>query len=164
MRSLGFTLFTAYPTHRRYFYIHEEGEGSVLSQGLSLPELVHMFPGDATLQWSLGLPATRWPDGPQCPRCASDRVQSVAAHKTMSYRCRVCRKFFSVRTGTVMAESKLGYQTWILAIYLLTTGIKGTSSMKLHCNFRGNAKDGAAFGTLHPHLVASRRFFLIWPR
>lgn len=31
-----------------------------------------------------------------------------------------------------MAESKLGFQVWILAIYLLTTGIKGTSSMKLH--------------------------------
>ena len=31
-----------------------------------------------------------------------------------------------------MADTKLGYQTWILAIYLLTTGLKGTSSMKLH--------------------------------
>ena len=31
-----------------------------------------------------------------------------------------------------MEDSKLGFQTWMLAIYLLTTGIKGTSSMKLH--------------------------------
>ena len=31
-----------------------------------------------------------------------------------------------------MADTKLGYQVWLLAIYLLTTGIKGTSSMKLH--------------------------------
>ena len=31
-----------------------------------------------------------------------------------------------------MQSSKLGYQTWALAIYLLNTGIKGTSSMKLH--------------------------------
>ena len=50
----------------------------------------------------------------------------------MPYRCRECRKRFSVRSKTVMAESKLGFQVWILAIYLLTTGIKGTSSMKLH--------------------------------
>ena len=50
----------------------------------------------------------------------------------MPYRCRECRKRFSVRSKTVMAESKLGYQVWLLAIYLLTTGIKGTSSMKLH--------------------------------
>ena len=31
-----------------------------------------------------------------------------------------------------MAASNLGFQVWVLAIYLLTTGIKGTSSMKLH--------------------------------
>jgi len=31
-----------------------------------------------------------------------------------------------------MQSSKLGYQIWAIAIYILTTGIKGTSSMKLH--------------------------------
>ena len=31
-----------------------------------------------------------------------------------------------------MHGSKLGYQKWALAIYLLTTGLKGVSSMKLH--------------------------------
>ena len=30
-----------------------------------------------------------------------------------------------------MEDSKLGYQTWALAIYLLTTGLKGQSSRKL---------------------------------
>ena len=50
----------------------------------------------------------------------------------MPYRYRGCGKRFSVRTGSVMAESKLGYQVWAIAIYLLTTGLKGVSSMKLH--------------------------------
>ncbi len=50
----------------------------------------------------------------------------------MPYRCRDCRKRFSTRTGTVMEGTKLGYQTWALATYLLTTGIKGTSSLKLN--------------------------------
>ena len=50
----------------------------------------------------------------------------------MPYRCRDCRKFFSAKTGTVMQSSKLGMQVWALATYLLTTGIKGQSSMKLH--------------------------------
>ena len=31
-----------------------------------------------------------------------------------------------------MQGSPLGFQTWVLALYLLTTSIKGTSSMKLH--------------------------------
>ena len=50
----------------------------------------------------------------------------------MRYHCRDCRKFFSAKTGTVMHSSKIGYRKWALAIYILTTNIKGTSSMKLH--------------------------------
>ncbi|MYC70326.1 MAG: IS1595 family transposase [Gemmatimonadetes bacterium] len=106
------------------------GPGQSFRKGLSLPELIRMFPDDATAEaWFAD---TRWPNGPQCPHCGSWRIQSGTAHKTMPYRCRECRRWFSVRTKTVMAESKLGFQVWILAIYLLTTGIKGTSSMKLH--------------------------------
>lgn len=59
------------------------------------------------------------------------RVQTGASHPSMPYRCRDCRKRFSVRTGTVMERSKLGYRIWAFALYLMTTGIKGTSSMKL---------------------------------
>ncbi len=39
---------------------------------------------------------------------------------------------FSLRSGTVMQGSKLGYQVWAIAIYLVTTGLKGVASMKLH--------------------------------
>ena len=107
-----------------------KGPGQSFRKGLSLPELVRMFPDDTAAEaW---LVDTRWPDGVQCPNCGSWRVQSGTAHKTMPYRCRECRKRFSVRSKTVMAASNLGFQVWILAIYLLTTGIKGTSSMKLH--------------------------------
>ena len=108
----------------------QKGPGQSFRKGLSLPELVRMFPDDTAAEaW---LVDTRWPNGVQCPNCGSWRVQSGTAHKTMPYRCRECRKRFSVRSKTVMAASNLGFQVWILAIYLLTTGIKGTSSMKLH--------------------------------
>ena len=50
----------------------------------------------------------------------------------MPYRCRDCWKRFSTRTDTAMADSKLGYRTWAVAIYLVTTSLKGVSSMKLH--------------------------------
>ncbi len=108
----------------------QKGPGQWFRKGLTLVEVLKLFPDNDTAEaWFAGM---RWPDGPQCPHCQSDRIQSGAAHKSMPYRCRDCRKRFSVRTGTVMADSNLGYQTWALAIYLLTTGIKGTSSMKLH--------------------------------
>ena len=66
--------------------------------------------------------------------CGSTPVLEGAKHKTMKFRCRTkgCRKRFSVRTGTVMESSKLGFQVWAIAIYLMTTNLKGISSMKLH--------------------------------
>ena len=104
--------------------------GKHFRTGLSLVEVMRMFPDDETAEaWFV---EQRWPDGPCCGHCESKNVQSGAAHKTMTHRCRDCRKFFSVKTGTVMQSSKLGLQVWALAIYLLNTGLKGQSSMKLH--------------------------------
>ena len=98
--------------------------------GITLAQLFATFPDDATAEvWFAGM---RWPDGPQCPRCDSDRVQTGASHPTMPYRCRDCRRRFSVKTGTAMEASNLGYQTWAIAIYLFVTNLKGISSMKLH--------------------------------
>ena len=101
-------------------------------QGLSLMALAAMFPDDKTAEeW---FTKVRWPNGPACPYCGSVNVQTGAKHRTMTHRCRDCpdKRFFSLKTGTVMQSSKLGYRTWAFAIYLLTTNLKGVSSMKLH--------------------------------
>ena len=76
--------------------------------------------------------AQRWTDGVRCPRCESDNIQTPTKHKTMPYRCRPCQRYFSVRTGTPMADSNLPLSDWGLAIYYYSTNIKGMSSMKLH--------------------------------
>ena len=51
----------------------------------------------------------------------------------MTHRRRDCpkRAFFSPRTGFPIEDSKLGCQTWALAIYLLTISLKGVSSLPL---------------------------------
>ncbi len=106
--------------------------GKYYRKGLSLMQVSEMFATDALAeQW---LTEARWPDGVYCPRCGSDNVQGGAKHVNQPYRCRACpsRKRFSVRTATVMAESKVSYRVWALGIYLLCTNLKGVSSMKLH--------------------------------
>ena len=106
------------------------GPGRPYRRGISLFELQRMFPDDAAAErWFI---EQRWPDGICCHYCGSERVQTGCAHKTMPFRCRDCRKRFSVRTGTVMQSSKLGYRVWAFAMYLVTTNLKGISSMKLH--------------------------------
>ena len=90
-----------------------------------------MFPDDAAAErW---FEAQRWPNGERfCPDCGSLRYSVVKSGRPMPYRCRDCRKHFSVRKGTVMQSSSLGLQKWAIALYQMSTGIKGTSSMKLH--------------------------------
>lgn len=110
----------------------QKAPGKSYRKGLSLVELIKMFPDDkAAEHWYAEI---RWPNGPFCPYCGSFDVQSNIKHKTMTHRCRDCpkRPFFSLKTGTVMQGSKLGYQIWAITTYLMTTNIKGVSSMKLH--------------------------------
>ena len=103
--------------------------GKTYRKGTTLAEVFRVFPDDAAAEkWFAGI---RWPDQLGCPKCGSVNVQDECKHKTMPYRCCDCAKKFSVRTGTVMEKSKLGYQTWAIAIYLLNTSLKGVASTKL---------------------------------
>ena len=101
--------------------------------GISLVQLFDIFPDDRTAeQW---FECNRWgeagnPDG--CPRCGGVRVSEAPNRKPMPYWCPDCRRHFSVRIGTVMERSKIGYQKWAIGIYLWSTSLKGVSSMKLH--------------------------------
>ena len=107
------------------------GPGQSHREGISWMKLMKMFPdNEASEQW---FAEQRWEGTPTCPHCGCKNVQTNCAHH-MPYRCRKkgCRKRFSVRVGTVMQDTKLSYQIWAIAIYILDTGIKGVSSMKLH--------------------------------
>ena len=109
-----------------------KGSGKSYREGLSLDRLFRMFPTDEAAEaW---FTAERWPDGPYCRHCGSRNIQCGIAHPTMTHRCRDCpkRRMFSLKTGTVMQGSPLGYRTWLAAIYLVATHLKGVSSMKLH--------------------------------
>ncbi len=99
------------------------------NKDLSLMDLFRMFPDDKTAEdWFI---QKRWPDGIRCPRCDSDNIQIDAPHPDQPYRCRTCRKFFSVKNDTVMHSSKLGFQVWAVAIFLVMTYPKGMSSIQL---------------------------------
>ena len=110
----------------------QKAPGKAHRKGLTLIQLGDLFPDDAAAErW---FAEARWSDGPYCPHCGSHNVQEGIKHRSMTHRCRDCpdKRMFSLKTGTVMEGSKLGYRTWAIAIYLVTTNLKGVSSMKLH--------------------------------
>ena len=97
-------------------------------QKLSLRRILNLFPDDQTAEtWFI---QARWSEGIQCPLCESKAVTERTT-KRRSWRCKECRKDFSTRTGTLMQSSNLSFQTWAIAIYLLTTNVKGVASTKL---------------------------------
>ena len=104
--------------------------GKAHRTGLTLLQLTRLFPDEqAARDW---FEALRWPNGRRCPRCAGDKTSRIKSERPMPYRCRPCRKFFSVKTGTVMQASNLPLQKWLWGIYLMSTSLKGVASMKLH--------------------------------
>ena len=116
-----------------------KGPGRADREGLSVVELFDMFPDEASARtW---FERIRWPDGQRpCPRCGHADTQVVKSGKPMPYRCPACRKYFSVKVGTVMEASNIPLRKWVIALYLLSTSLKGVSSMKLHRDLKISQK------------------------
>ena len=107
----------------------KKAPGHTERNGISLLELAQKFPDEESARkW---LEDIRWPKGRFCPNCESKNTHECS-HAKMPYRCRDCRKYFSVRIGTVMSGSPIPLLKWVYAIYLDVTSLKGVSSMKLH--------------------------------
>jgi transposase-like protein len=100
-----------------------------MSDTLSTFEFFQKFPNEEAAR--LFFEKRRWTGEPVCGHCGSVSVTECKDHKPMAYRCKDCRKHFSVRTGTVLAESRLPLQKWLLAIFMLTSARKGIPSTQM---------------------------------
>ena len=95
---------------------------------LSIVEIMERFPNDDVAErWFIDI---RWAGDIICPTCSGNKVTERKTAKR-SWRCRECRKDFSTKTGTLMEGSNLSFRTWAIAIYFLTTNLKGIASTKL---------------------------------
>lgn len=106
-----------------------KGPGKSYRKGVTMIQLAQKFPNEeAARVW---IEKMIWPNGRICPKCKSTDTYEVVNQK-LPYRCRPCKRYFSVRKGTLMENSKVPYLKWAYAIYLEMTSLKGISSMKLH--------------------------------
>lgn len=79
----------------------------------------------------------RWPDGPVCPHCGSFHgIASVEgkkkSHRKGLYFCNSCQGQFTVTVGTVLEQSHVPLNKWLLAFYLMCASKKGYSAHQLH--------------------------------
>jgi transposase-like protein len=78
-----------------------------------------------------------WPTGPICRHCGnadSSRITKLAGKSTRPgvHWCNECNKPFSVTVGTVMEDSKIPLNKWVLAFHLMVSSKKGMSAHQLH--------------------------------
>src|SRR5260370_16096976 len=98
------------------------------------------------------LESMRWPDGAVCPGCGvigeayklrraektlEEIEKMIAAKKRIRktqqgvWKCRGCKKQFTVTVNTIFEDSHIPLHKWLLAIHLLTSSKKGMSAHQL---------------------------------
>src|SRR5438132_7329013 len=97
----------------------------------------------------------RWPDGPECPRCglvgeaykitpkprfveteyfSKTELKAKRQRKPRKglYKCKGCRKPFTVTVGTIFEDSHIPLNKWVIAIYMMCSSKKGVSAHQIH--------------------------------
>ena len=83
------------------------------------------------------LEALHWPNGPVCPHCGCmGRITKLQGKSTRPgvHKCNDCTKLFTVTVGTVMEDSKIPLNKWLMAFALYNSSKKGFSAHQLHRN------------------------------
>jgi len=81
--------------------------------------------------------ALRWGDSPGCPRCGDMDVYKMTQrgsderNERFLWRCRGCKRQYTVRIGTVMEDSPIPLRHWAFAFWRACTSKKGVSALEI---------------------------------
>jgi transposase-like protein len=110
---------------------------------MSIPKLMDLVPDDEAAYRFLE--DLRWEGEPVCPHCGSIAQhyfltpKNAEGRKTRTgkptvrrvWKCRDCRKQFSVLTGTIFHGTKISIRTWVLVVYEMCASKNGVASREI---------------------------------
>ena len=81
----------------------------------------------------------RWANGRSCPHCGNadeSRIYALTANRSAKirqgmYKCAECRDTFTVTVGTVMEDSHIPLNKWLIAFYMMCASKTQISAMQL---------------------------------
>src|SRR5215210_5044688 len=95
--------------------------------------------------------AIRWADtsgAPVCPSCGSvEAYEARRPNGALRFRCKGCKKDFSITSGTLFASHKLPLRGYLAAIAVFCNEVKGKSALALSRDLSLSYK--SAFVLLH---------------
>ena len=71
----------------------------------------------------------RWPDGVICPFCEGRDFYFIRASR--KWHCKSCKKRFSVKAGSIMEDSPLSLDKWLIAMWIISASRNGVSSYEI---------------------------------
>lgn len=71
----------------------------------------------------------RWPNGPVCPKCGHNEHYYLATQRR--WKCKQCKKQFSVKVGTIFEDSAIPLEKWLIALWMLVNCRNGISSYEV---------------------------------
>ncbi len=71
----------------------------------------------------------RWPNGVVCPKCSHNEQYYLATQRR--WKCKQCKKQFSVKVGTIFEDSAIPLDKWLIALWMLVNCKNGISSYEV---------------------------------
>jgi hypothetical protein len=79
------------------------------------------------------LASSRWPDGVVvCPTCGRKDVSYVAKRRVWQCKNRHPKAQFSIKVGTIFADSPISLDKWLMAMWMVANCKNGVSSYEIH--------------------------------
>jgi transposase-like protein len=112
----------------------------------------------------------RWPDGePVCPHCETKaahyflnpangktrRTRTGSASQRRVWKCKSCRKQFSVLTGTIFHGSKIPVRIWVMVVFEMASSKNGVAAREIERKYGLTPK--SAWFMLHRIREAMKR-------
>lgn len=131
-------------------------EGHMKPEPKSLQEAIIYFSNpDNCIDY---LAIRRWPDGKViCPGCGSEKVKFSETRRTWTCSSHHAKREFSVKVGTVMEDSAISLDKWLMAMWMVTNCKNGVSSCEIAKDVKVTQK--SAWFMLHRIRLAMRDDF-----
>jgi len=78
------------------------------------------------------LVARRWPMGVTCPRCGSSNVLFLEKYNRWHCREKHSAPQFTLKTGSIMEDSPVSLDKWLMAMWMVVNCKNGVSSYEIH--------------------------------
>jgi transposase-like protein len=105
-------------------------ENKAMTEPKSLQEAIVFFSNPDNCIDYLAL--RRWPDGRvACPSCGSDKVKFNPNRRLWQCSSHHAKRQFSIKVGTIMEDSAITLDKWLMAMWMVTNCKNGVSSYEI---------------------------------